>query len=578
MSSDDFVLKGIRYAAATDEQLFRGVQQKLHVKKTIPAEGVAVPATGWKQANQSYEYRPPFRKAGPLLRKRTQTNEYLCVRSLLSIVHVAMRDHRELNTNREKIGSLYDADIFRLLAFDVLLHTQSVFLDSPLIEIEKKFFKKYEEARRLKSEVFGEHAKPGHNVHESWRTYLPLREDETLWAPLCAAYNANVAALSEVPSRVCLDEIVIKHTQCMLASRKGDCRGPEFLLLSGNAPVAGVYYHVWIKARDWNAQKGPRMDELVKEAVESVWLDGIPVSQRPLLVADSRFLSPSATKWLTDEVRGPFVASLNTKWHKGSVAAFARKESAKVGGGVTLWRGSEGCLMIFEDNEASPPARQDVNFASSSKASRTSKSHSARPLASLHRQFEEIQENSALGKRKRTVKRDDDYVSDFEESEEFGDVEEVEGNADIFNPKDAFLTLEKYRGVNTRIRRKAIYLLSNAIMEFERPHRRREKVEHPLFTTFSGIWQQCDRVNKLFKQARMLYRDPDRRYCSAHMQRYDFVFTSALHFAHVLVATKRGENAIDQYKWSDHGLFCSKLLEKIALGLKANEKSKVYIF
>lgn len=221
-----------------------------------PARGVTIPADDWKVSAPEYEYRVPYRTEGPCTVARDVPLRELLARMVGPLIHSMMKYHRTYVT---RLSDEPDCNLFRWLAMEVLLRTQSELRGLPLAMAVRRSAWSSARLGSVLQEVFGAHPAPAHDFFFRFHGCISDRDTIEYVRPMCDAYNAAIGAIVCPPPRATLDEVVLRHPHATYPSRKHNAFGPEFLLLSG--PVVGtdenIHYH--IRGRDWGANQGPNM-------------------------------------------------------------------------------------------------------------------------------------------------------------------------------------------------------------------------------------------------------------------------------------------------------------------------------
>lgn len=573
---------------------FQQAFDRVVVLPTPKDTGTAVPESGWADADGHYEYGVPDRNPPELhVRERGMHLRERALRCVLPLLHVSMQHHREYDT---PLSVETDDALLHLLTMELLVRIDDEHRGLSLKDRLEQFGKKSSggrkkekdnrSAEKLREAVYGEHSAPAHNAFEQFHHSLADRDDLVLVGPLCDAYNKIVASQLSAPDVATLDEIVIHHPIATHYSKKSNAEGPEFLLLA--APISNsdhLYYH-WMRGRDWSAARGPTMKTIVKQATDSVWMDEVDLLARTCVFMDSRFTSGAALRYLLEEVRGPFVGTLNTGWHKKVRGLFHRRPLNDRTRSLTLWRGYK---MMFLPNEASDVAEERVeaveaNAAEADAASSSSASNAARGV-SENRVFEEIEKGGDIGRVRSTrsamIKRfkpgheEKKILENESEFAEYADIEEEVDEHIAFNPKNQYLTIERYEGAAEKGRMNTLYLLSNFIQEFQLEVSKPKPIDAPVYRLYETGWRYVDQLNKMFKEHYCLYVRKTNRRATEHQVRFDFVFTSALHLTRVLWLVSH-ENRKKNYTYNQFLVQCAYEFEQASLLLKKDKSMKVF--
>lgn len=556
--------KPISQADYDDSTLYFKLQRRHDPYVLTKPETHQIPGTGWKEAPLTYEFRIPKRAEPEPVRAQHANIQAVLIDGVARLLHVAMKHHREYDTT---LSNYSDKKLFHLVSMEMLLRCVHELKNENLKDcLRKKKWNENEKLKKIRNIVYGKATKPGPDSFDPFHKNIALRDDLSILKPCADAYNAMVQKFMNFPSRATIDEIVLDHPKSTYPSRKHNAYGPEYQLLSGPLKGTRLNVHYYIRARDWAKQQGPNMKEIVEEFTSAIWLGNVDVGLRPLVAMDSRFMSGATLKWILDENRGPFVATLNTNWFKQLKPLFTREHSAMYAGSITLYRGKN---MLFDDTDEKPSIRSEVNLPIVADLNRKKPSEGA--------QFQAIEQaakgasSASKRERKPNANLEDVYdVGDGEEQEDFGDVVEPEATSTGFNASDQYLLLECYKGINESKRERPLYLLSNFVQDWERESKKKEAIICPVYTAFEMVWRACDQVNKLFKEQRMLYLHNGMRRCDEHQLRFDFVLTCVFHLAHALALHERQSNL----DWESFGIEAAKTLHQISEAISSDSVSQ----
>lgn len=571
---------------------------------TTREPGCTIPGSVFRQIWPGKHYRVPNRpQRCPALVDRSKPAAALLLEIVLPLLHVAMFYHREMCES----NLTYHADrkLVRFFAYEALLRSLRELQSLPVRQALEPRHRQAAETKAAFATVFGAHAPIGASEYESFHHSIGCEDDCAVFDRLCTAYNQGVGRVANVGEEMCLDEIVINHPHASVyPSKKFNATGPEFLLVSGKLPGTDDVIHYAMVPRLWAKGFGPAMPQLVQSLLAHVWLEGVKHDSRPVVCMDARFSSGGTLKLLLDKKMGPFITSLNTAWHKNVVHVFSRVPTPKGVGSITLWCGND---IDYDDTDEPLPTRAvaaaNVAAANAAAGARGS-AHvaSAGPKVApkrdtMSRQFKNIADHGIdIGKRKRSPtqdapKEDDDVFDqdfdapdeDFEDAgaddlPEGGDYAEDDAAAVGFNITQQFLLLEKYSGINTQKRRRAIYLLTNFVSEFDAAGPKKQTDPAPVYRLFEQVWRYCDILNRKYKEMYMMYKHLSMRRFNDSQVRFDFVITSALHLAYTVIAVSAGfttNSGRGNYSWEEFTVYAASVFEDTYIAMGKEKLLKV---
>lgn len=248
-------------------------------------------------------------------------------------------------------------------------------------------------------------------------------------------------------------------------------------------------------------------------------------------------MSGRVLKWLLDEIRGPFVTSLNVGWFKLVPGIFTKsKQSTSATGSITLyWGGLDGknTTMPYEDTQEciSGRVRADLPQVQTTIEKKMSESKQFQAISSKDSISSNANSNETTRKKRKAaelavgaeVVENRDIVE-----EEFGDAVEPAGTEIGFNASNQYLNLEYYTGLGESKRLRPMYLLTNFVQEWKREVAGRDDVVAPVYRVFESGWDMIDKVNRSMKYQFMLYDNRTSKRATEHQVRFDFVFTACL--------------------------------------------------
>lgn len=274
------VKKRLSQADQSQFELFESSLAK-HQPRAQPPQppGLTIPASNWFAAQKAWIYRIPNRGAPKVLLNEDNSLACLLINCVARMLHVCMCYHRAHDTH---LTGFTDSELWHFTSFEALVRTVDELRNHSLHSSGRApLWDKSVILQDVKKQVYGIHAKPGHDKWSMFHKYLPHREDLTLVTPLCSAYNSFIQYFVNYGDRVCLDEIVLHHEKCTYPSKKANAKGPEFITLGTAVPTSGLYIYLHLIGRDWEAKKGPTMLDIVREISGIIWLNNVEVGKRP---------------------------------------------------------------------------------------------------------------------------------------------------------------------------------------------------------------------------------------------------------------------------------------------------------
>jgi hypothetical protein len=425
----------------------------------------------------------------------------------------------------------------------------------------------------------GDEASVGHEWMSEFHGAINRLEDLEPFVEASAAFSNNAISLISATSHVVLDEIVLNYTsKTRFPASKKNAHGPEFFAAAVPAPNAGASAIIWTTPRVWRADQGYSTFEIVDQFITMFLapFKGHAVADRPVFVADSRFLTPAVAYQLLQTPSMPFVGTINTAWYAAAVGKINELatdilrgvHAADHTGSLTFTAGSkslyDGHIFSPSHMAEADAAIGDVAAASSS-APTKKKARSAPPPPS--------RKSSRTSKRSTRLadaadEDDIDNELDMPDDTEIGDNGADDG-PDL--PRGALKGepmwfLEHYTGLSKFNRRRPQYLLSNAIVGVRRSHNRARDPVAPLAGLFSACWRRVDQANKAVKENVMLHGVSNIHKMTENMLYFDFLWSNALNTAFVLAAEARGARVQGEgelYKFDEFGIEVAQLLQKI---------------
>jgi hypothetical protein len=426
-------------------------------------------------------------------------------------------------------------------------------------------------------------------------------EDLEPFVEASAAFSNNAISLISATSHVVLDEIVLNYTsKTRFPASKKNAHGPEFFAAAVPAPNAGASAIIWTTPRVWRADQGYSTFEIVDQFITMFLapFKGHAVADRPVFVADSRFLTPAVVYQLLQTPPMPFVGTINTAWYAAAVGKInelatdilRRVHAADHTGSLTFTAGSkslyDGHIFSPSHMAEADAAIGDVAAASSS-ATTKKKARSAPPPPS--------RKSARTSKRSTRLAADAADEDDIDNELDMPDDTEIGDNGADDGPDlprgalkgEPMWFLEHYTGLSKFNRRRPQYLLSNAIVGVRRSHNRARDPVAPLAGLFSACWRRVDQANKAEGNSTLFVCENCQREChgcctaskrmscctasnihkmTENMLYFDFLWSNALNTAFVLAAEARGARVQGEgelYKFDEFGIEVAQLLQKI---------------
>jgi hypothetical protein len=239
----------------------------------------------------------------------------------------------------------------------------------------------------------GDEASVGHEWMSEFHGAINRLEDLEPFVEASAAFSNNAISLISATSHVVLDEIVLNYTsKTRFPASKKNAHGPEFFAAAVPAPNAGASAIIWTTPRVWRADQGYSTFEIVDQFITMFLapFKGHAVADRPVFVADSRFLTPAVVYQLLQTPPMPFVGTINTAWYAAAVGKInelatdilRRVHAADHTGSLTFTAGSKS---LYDGHIFSPSHMAEADAAigdvaaTSSSATTKKKARSAPP-------------------------------------------------------------------------------------------------------------------------------------------------------------------------------------------------------
>jgi hypothetical protein len=426
----------------------------------------------------------------------------------------------------------------------------------------------------------GDEASVGHEWMSEFHGAINRLEDLEPFVEASAAFSNNAISLISATSHVVLDDIVLNCTsKTRFPASKKNAHGPEFFAAAVPAPNAGASAIIWTTPRVWRADQGYSTFEIVDQFI-TMFLEPFQehaVADRPVLVADSRFLTPAVVYQLLQTPPMPFVGTINTAWYAAAVGkinelatdSLKRVDAADHSGSLTYTAGGkslyDGHIFSPSHMAEADAAIDDVATASNSATSKK-QARSAQPPPS--------RKSARTSKRSTRLAADVADKDDIDNELDMPDDTEIGDNGADDGPDlprgalkgEPMWFLEHYTGLSKFNRRRPQYLLSNAIVGVRRSHNRARDPVAPLAGLFSACWRQVDQASEAVKENVMLHGVSNIHKMTESMLYFDFLWSNALNTAFVLAAEARGARVQGEgelYKFDEFGIEVAQLLQKI---------------
>jgi hypothetical protein len=510
---------------------------------------------------------------------KTTDSDTLLLLPILVCFFTFLRDD---NHDSTVIDGLYDANVMRLIALEVLFRTDPA--------CRSKTFR--ECIDHVTFPVFDNQQRPGHNAWTNWHSLQQLCTDYEPVERMCNAYNDVFPTLINFAPYIVKDETIVEKGGVAHVAKKPHQRGFEFLVDAMPVDVAGASVATRLVAHVWHRKRGPNLFQLFCESVDVYWASPDP-AQRPLIVGDARFSVRKTLYYVMEEMRGPFIFSINAAYHPNVVQHMVNElDLAR----RTVFESSfNGCVTLIAGTKEYPhlpptdrPPRSQQGRATPAKRARESAETAPTVVQSSEPNVERqpttpstaaadcaVAMTSASASTRVQPSRvrrppqkflEDDFVIEFERA--FGDAppriahdpvpEEVQPPTLDSNdlPSDMMILAEAYEGRDKRKRSKVMVLISNFVFGYRRSRGSMEDPKWPLFRLFQKTWRRVDQLNKFLKYRGMLRQHGSRHSFSDTAARIDFVVSIALRLSCVLLAKLEGrlaDGTDQETAWKDFG-------------------------
>lgn len=430
------------------------------------------------------------------------------------------------------------------------------------------------------SEACGDGKSVGHNSIAQFHGSINRLNDLSPFRNAADAFSSNAISFISAVSHVVLDEIVINCTSKMrFPASKKNAHGPEFFAAALPASRAGASAVVWLKPRLWRSEQGPTTFEIVENflAAFTSAFSHLPVADRPVFVADSRFMTSAVVYKLLQDPMMPFVGTLNPAWYSEAVSHIKERATtilkgvlpADHTGSLTFTAGTKSlydgrvfsCKRSVDKDDSTVSAAKAPSGSTSNTMKRSAPASATRKSARTSKRSVRLADAAA----------DEDIDNELDMLfEEDLDNRRADDGAGL--PKGALRNepmwfLEYYTGLNEFRRQRPQYLLSNAIVGVSRAHSRARDPVAPLAGLFSACWRRVDQANKTVKENIMLHGVPSVHKLQENMLYFDYMWSNTLNTAFVFAADARGMRVQGDgplYKFDQFGIEVAQLLQKIA--------------
>lgn len=431
------------------------------------------------------------------------------------------------------------------------------------------------------SEACGDANSVGHNTMTQFHSKINSLNDLSPFRDAADSFSRNAISFISAASHVVLDEIVINYTsKVRFPAAKKNAHGPEFFAAALPASRAGASAVVWLKPRLWRRDQGPTTYEIVDDFLGAFTsaFSQLSVADRPVFVADSRFMTSAVVYKLLQDPMLPFVGTINPAWYSAAVSSIKERATTILNGvlpadhtGSLTFTAGKKSLYDGRVFSRSHPADTDDSTAGAAKTPSGATSNTAKrsaPASATRKSARTSKPSVRLAHAAADEDIDNELDMPFEE-----DVEDRRADDGVGLPKGALQNepmwfLEFYTGLNEFRRQRPQYLLSNAIVGVSRAHNRARDPVAPLAGLFSACWRRVDETNKTVKENIMLHGVPSIHKLRENMLYFDYMWSNALNTAFVFVADARGRRVqgdAELYKFDKFGIEVAQLLQKIAV-------------